>query len=209
MKERIHCARRHQILFADGCVSAFNDIEADSTKGKYMRLALIGLTALAIAMPAFAKDKALVVPLKTSTGEDAGTATFKQGKKDLTIKLDLKNLPFGDHAVHIHAKPMCEAPDFKSAGGHFNPDAKQHGLQNPMGHHNGDLPQNVSIGETHTGTATFKVNYLSMKEGSPNNILANGGTSIMVHEKADDMKTDPTGNAGNRIACGVIMAPSN
>ena len=174
-----------------------------------MRLALIGITALAIATPAFAKPKnEIVVPLKTSTGEDAGTATFKQGKKDLTIKLYLKNLPFGDHAVHIHAKPMCEAPDFKSAGGHFNPDAKQHGTMNPMGHHNGDLPQNISIGETHTGTATFKVDYLSMTEGSPNNILANGGTAIMVHEKADDMKTDPTGNAGNRIACGVIMEPA-
>jgi Cu-Zn family superoxide dismutase len=174
-----------------------------------MRLALIGITALAIATPALAKPKnEIVVPLKTSTGEDAGTATFKQGKKDLTIKLDLKNLPFGDHAVHIHAKPMCEAPDFKSAGGHFNPDAKQHGTMNPMGHHNGDLPQNISIGETHTGTATFKVDYLSMTEGSPNNILANGGTAIMVHEKADDMKTDPTGNAGNRIACGVITEPA-
>jgi Cu-Zn family superoxide dismutase len=171
-----------------------------------MRLALIGITALAIATPALAKPKnEIVVPLKTSAGEDAGTATFKQGKKDLTVRLDLKNLPFGDHAVHIHAKPTCDAPDFKGAGGHFNPDAKQHGTMNPMGHHNGDLPQNISIGEMHSGTATFKVDYLSMVEGSPNNILANGGTAIMVHEKADDRKTDPTGNAGNRIACGVIM----
>lgn len=173
-----------------------------------MRTLLIAAVAALIVTPAFAKPKQkIVVPLKTSKGEDAGTATFEQGKKELTIKLELKNLPFGDHAVHIHAKPLCEAPDFKSAGGHFNPDMKQHGTMNPLGHHNGDLPSNVSIGEDHTGTATFKVDYLSLGGGAPNDILANGGTSIMVHEKPDDMKTDPTGNAGNRIACGVIMAP--
>jgi Cu-Zn family superoxide dismutase len=179
-----------------------------------MRLALAATAALALAVPvlaapAFAKSKEkLVVPLKTSKGEDAGTATFKETKKgELSIKLELKNLPFGEHAVHIHAKPVCDAPDFKGAGGHFNPDGKQHGTLNPMGHHNGDLPQNISIGEDHTGSATFKVDYLSMTEGQPNNILANGGTAIMVHEKPDDMKTDPTGNAGNRIACGVITAP--
>jgi Cu-Zn family superoxide dismutase len=79
-----------------------------------------------------------------------------------------------------------------------------------MGHHNGDLPANISIGEDHTGTASFKVDYLSLTDGASNNILGNGGTAIMVHEKPDDMKTDPTGNAGNRIACGVIMAsPAN
>ena len=179
-----------------------------------MRTSLLALTASLLAsplllQPAFAKSATpLVIPIKTSTGQDAGTATFKQGKKDLTIKLKLKNLPIGDHAVHIHQKPLCDAPDFKTAGGHFNPDAKQHGTMNPMGHHNGDLPQNITIGEQHTGQATFKVNYLSLDPTAPNSILANGGTSIMVHEKPDDMKTDPTGNAGNRIACGVITAPT-
>jgi Cu-Zn family superoxide dismutase len=174
-----------------------------------MRMPLVALTLCLIAAPAFAKPKdGLVIPIKTSTGEDAGTATFRQGKKNLTIKLDLKNLPVGEHAVHIHAKPMCDAPDFKTAAGHFNPESKQHGTMNPMGHHAGDLPQNVTIGEGHVGQATFKVDYLSLDPSSPNSILANGGTAIVVHEKADDMKTDPTGNAGNRIACGVITSPT-
>ncbi len=167
------------------------------------------LALCVLAVPALAKPKnVLVVPLKTSTGEDAGTATFQQEKDKLSIKLNLNNLPVGEHAVHIHAKPLCDAPDFKSAGGHFNPDNKQHGTLNPMGHHNGDLPQNITIGEGHVGQASFKVTYLSLDPTAANSIIANGGTSIMVHEKADDMKTDPTGNAGNRIACGIITAPT-
>jgi superoxide dismutase, Cu-Zn family len=145
------------------------------------------------------------VPIKTSAGDDAGTATFMEGKNgmNLTITLKLKNLPIGQHAVHIHANPVCDAPDFKGAGGHFNPDAKQHGMDNPMGHHAGDLPENITIGEDHTGEITYKVKYLALGSDAATSVL---GHSIMIHEKADDMKTDPTGNAGNRIACGVIPA---
>ena len=168
-----------------------------------MRSRLALLTLALLTLPAYAKD-AVTVHLKTSTGEDAGTATFSPLKKGgVEIKVSLKNIPFGDHAVHIHQNPVCDAPDFKGAGGHFNPDAKQHGMDNPMGHHNGDLPKNITIGEARTGEITYKVNYLTLAAGAPNSVL---GHSIMVHEKADDMKTDPTGNAGNRIACGVIPA---
>lgn len=174
-----------------------------------MRQYLVGMAMGLMAAPGFAKAKAaVVVPLKTSAGQDAGTATFHGTRKgQVEIKLKLANLPIGDHAVHLHEKPVCEAPDFKTAGGHFNPDGKQHGTLNPAGHHNGDLPQNVTIGENHTGEATFKVNSLSMDPAAANSIFANGGTSVMVHEKADDMKTDPSGAAGNRIACGVVVAP--
>jgi Cu-Zn family superoxide dismutase len=176
-------------------------------------IALAALSAAAFALSAgpahaqqgMSKNGTLVVPIHTSSGEDAGTASFKEAKdgKQLTITVTLKNIPFGEHAVHIHENPVCDAPDFKGAGGHFNPDGKQHGMDNPMGHHNGDLPKNISVGENHMGEITFKVDYLTLAAGAPNSVL---GRSIMVHEKADDMKTDPTGNAGNRIACGVIPA---
>ncbi|HEY4380062.1 MAG TPA: superoxide dismutase family protein, partial [Acidobacteriaceae bacterium] len=173
-------------------------------------LMLAALTVLVFGVQARfahaqAKKDSLVVPILTSKGDAAGTATFKESKdgKELTISLKLKDLPFGEHAVHIHANPVCDAPDFKGAGGHFNPDSKQHGMENPMGHHGGDLPKNLSVGENHMGEITYKVDYLTLAAGAPNSVL---GHSIMVHEKADDMKTDPTGNAGNRIACGVIPA---
>ncbi len=147
----------------------------------------------------------LVVPIKTSTGADAGSATFNESKngKQLTIAVKLKGLPSGEHAVHIHQNPVCDAPAFTTAGGHFNPDSKQHGMLNPMGHHAGDMPRNISIGEYNTGEIVYKVDYLTLEPGAPNSVL---GHSIMVHEKADDMMTDPTGNAGSRIACGVIPA---
>lgn len=173
-----------------------------------MRTSLAIFALCLLTTPVFAKAKnEVVVPLKTSEGQDAGTAIFKSVKNGkLAIKLNLRNLPIGDHAVHIHQNPLCEAPDFKTAGGHFNPESKQHGTMNPMGHHAGDLPQNVVIGEGHVAQVTIKVDGLSLDPASPNSIF---GHSIMVHEKADDMKTDPTGNAGNRIACGVISAPAS
>ena len=171
-------------------------------------VAAIALPAAAMAGFAQAKKKApgkVVVPIKSSQGADVGSATFEEAKngKTLSVKISLHDIPFGQHGVHIHQNPTCNAPDFTGAGGHFNPDSKQHGAMNPMGHHNGDLPQNVSVGENHRGEANFKVDYLTLAAGAPNSVL---GHAIVVHEKADDMKTDPTGNAGNRIACGVIPA---
>jgi len=152
-----------------------------------------------------AYKRSLVVPIKNSTGQDAGSATFDERKdgKELTITVKLKNLPSGNHAVHIHQNPVCDAPAFTTAGGHFNPEGKQHGMDNPLGHHAGDMPHNLSVGQYQTGEMTFKVDYLTLEPGATNSVL---GHSIMVHEKADDMVTDPTGNAGNRIACGVIPA---
>jgi Cu-Zn family superoxide dismutase len=146
----------------------------------------------------------ITVQLRTSDGQDAGTAIFQQnGQSKLSIKFDLKNLPAGSHGVHIHQNPTCDAPGFTTAGGHFNPESKQHGTMNPMGSHAGDLPQNIVVSGKHTAQVTMKVDHLSLDPTSPDSVI---GHSIMVHADADDMKTDPAGNAGSRIACGVITA---
>jgi Cu-Zn family superoxide dismutase len=162
------------------------------------------VASMALAAQGQTAPKEIKVPILTSTGQDAGFAKFKTVKKGVKVTLELKNLPFGPHGVHIHQNAVCEVPDFKSAGGHFNPDKKQHGYMNPMGHHNGDLPASVSVGEDHTGSATFVLDSISLDPAAPNSLFLNGGTSIVVHEKADDEKTDPSGASGNRIACGVI-----
>jgi Cu-Zn family superoxide dismutase len=172
-----------------------------------MRFGWMAAALLAVATTAAATAQTkteIKVPLLTSTGQDAGFATFKTVKKGVKVKLELKNLPFGPHGVHIHQNAVCTAPDFKSAGGHFNPDGKQHGFLNTMGHHNGDFPASVSIGEDHMGSASFVLDSVSLDPAAPNSLFLNGGTSIVVHEKADDEKTDPSGASGNRIACGVI-----
>lgn len=176
-------------------------------KWTFERWAIAGLV-LAGGIAGAAQDgkpvKEVKVSLINSQGQPAGTAVLRQRKDGVQIKISVENLPFGDHGVHIHQNPVCEAPDFKTAGGHFNPDAKQHGFQNPMGHHAGDTPSNLSVGEDHRGSASWLLTAVTLQPGAPNSLLSNGGTSIMVHEKADDMKTDPSGNSGNRIACGVI-----
>jgi len=148
--------------------------------------------------------KKQVVSLKDAKGTDVGTATIKPSGKSLEVKLDLKALPPGQHALHFHQNAKCEPPDFKSAGPHFNPDQKQHGFLNPNGHHNGDMA-NFTVKPNGTAKVTIKDPDVVLGTGSEaNSLFANGGTALMVHAKADDMKTDPAGNAGDRIACGVI-----
>ena len=162
-------------------------------------------TTSALAHGQAAAVKEIKTKLVNSQGEHAGTAVFKQKKDGVEVKLSLENIPFGDHGVHIHQNASCTGPDFKSAGPHFNPDSKQHGFQNPDGHHAGDTPSNINVGESHTGSTTWMLTAVTLQPGAPNSLLSNGGTAIIVHEHADDMKTDPSGNSGNRIACGVIQ----
>ena len=137
-----------------------------------------------------------------STGKSVGTATLKQTSAGVEIKASLSNLPPGTHGMHIHAVGKCDAPDFKSAGGHFNPDMKKHGMNNPDGMHAGDLP-NIEVGAD--GKAKVKVTaaHVTLTSGD-HSLFHDGGTSLVIHEKADDYMTDPSGNSGNRIACGVI-----
>ena len=147
--------------------------------------------------------KSAKAELKNAQGQKVGNVSFKQALDGIDISLKVFNLPPGEHAFHIHTVGKCEPPDFKTAGGHLNPQNMKHGLKNPSGPHAGDLP-NITVGKNGKGKAVLLNKRVTLTPGS-NSLFHEGGTALIIHEKADDETTDPTGNAGNRIACGVIM----
>src|SRR5687768_12692216 len=150
------------------------------------------------AMKGKPPGKGATAELKDARGTKIGTATLTEDKGAVTVKLEVSGLQPGPRAFHIHAIGKCEGPDFKSAGPHYNPHNKKHGSENPEGPHAGDMP-NIVVGADGKGTAEVTVAKTTLGA-----LLANMGTSLVVHEKEDDNKTDPAGNAGARIACGVV-----
>lgn len=139
--------------------------------------------------------------MHSASGQFTGAATLiAQGDK-LTLALAVANLPGGVHAVHLHMVGSCLAPDFKSAGGHLNPDGHEHGKLNPKGKHLGDLP-NLIVGRDGSGKLVAELD--GSRRDDEAAIFDGDGTAIVIHADPDDYATDPTGNAGGRIACGVL-----
>ena len=165
---------------------------------------MIVLSIAAFAAQKKSASNETVIDLRNPKGESVGQARIRPAMQGVTVELDLKGIPRGQHAVHFHQVAKCDGPDFQSAGGHFNPAGKKHGLENPQGHHNGDMANVLARTD---GTVKAKLQNPDVNLSHAKNarsLFAHGGTSIVVHEKPDDMKTDPSGNSGARIACGII-----
>lgn len=166
---------------------------------RYAVLAALGWVLL--SSPAFAETKG-EAEIQNGQGEKIGTATLTEGADGVKIAIVVSKLSPGPHGLHIHAAGKCEGPDFKSAGGHLNPEGKKHGLKSPEGPHAGDLP-NLMVGSDGSAKTEVTTKQVTFKEGK-NSLLQPEGTALVIHVAEDDEKTDPIGNAGPRAACGVI-----
>jgi len=137
----------------------------------------------------------------SSDGQTIGEAILFAEGQHMRLQVDVRGLTEGVLGMHLHTTGLCQGPEFLSAGGHLNPDNREHGIHNPQGSHLGDLP-NLVVSADGTASATISL------PGSPAELepilFDTDGTSIVIHAEADDLVTDPTGNSGPRIACGVL-----
>lgn len=161
-------------------------------------IAVAALALAALASPAFAVDKATAL-LKDADGKDVGKVTLIAVPSGVLLAVDLTDMPPGDHGFHIHSIGKCVAPDFKTAGGHFNPEEDEHGLLNEAGPHAGDMP-NIHV----PASGKLRVEVLNQSVNLGMGLLGGEGTAIVVHQGPDDYVSNPAGDAGPRIACGVI-----
>ena len=163
---------------------------------------LIGAIILALTSLPVAAQSAKAL-LKSGEGKDVGSAELTQTPAGVVIRLAVKGLPAGEHAFHVHGVGKCEPP-FTSAGGHFNPSGKKHGMMAAEGYHAGDMP-NLHIPTSGEIVVEVLNAAITLEKGKPNSLFGPDGTALIIHAGKDDYKTDPTGEAGGGIACGIIQ----
>lgn len=174
------------------------------SKAKWKAAALVAaLCLVASQAQAMSHKMKARADLLDAAGKKVGTAKLSEQKDGVKVTLEVSGLSPGRHGFHIHETGTCTPPDFKSAGPHFNPFQKQHGSDNPAGKHAGDFP-NLDVKKDGTARATAVAAGATLKEG-PASLFKPGGTAIVIHAAPDDYKSDPAGNAGDRVACGVII----
>jgi Cu-Zn family superoxide dismutase len=145
----------------------------------------------------------VIVNLIDTGGNKAGEATLTQTVEGVKIAVNATGVKPGKHGIHFHETAICTPPDFKSAGGHMNITHKQHGFLNPKGPHVGDI-ENITANNSGVIHGEVLSTMVTLEEGKANSLYSNGGTSLVIHDQEDDYKTDPAGNSGDRVLCGVI-----
>jgi Cu-Zn family superoxide dismutase len=170
--------------------------------GKINAIALAGVLSLFSYTGEASAQNQGRAELKNAEGKSVGTAHLRETKNGVLIALNVKGLPPGLHAVHVHAMGKCEGLDFKSAGDHFNPTNKKHGFKNPEGPHAGDLPD-MYVNKDGVGRYEVLVDSMTLGSGETS-VFDKDGSAVVIHASEDDNITDPAGNSGDRIACGVI-----
>jgi Cu-Zn family superoxide dismutase len=170
--------------------------------GAVLLLTASGCATLSPPLPALLTA---VAEIRNAAGQPLGTATLSQVTGGVRVVMEVRGLPPGPKGVHLHEAAKCDPPEFTSAGGHFNPEQKQHGLLNAAGPHAGDLP-NVTITADGAGRLESFSDRVTLEAG-PKSLLGGAGTALVIHAAPDDFRTDPTGNSGARLACGVITKP--
>ncbi len=165
-------------------------------------LRLLLTLSFCAAIAAAQEDQTVKVDFVNAKGRPAGAGTVTQTPAGVLVNLDVTGLTPGPHGFHIHEAGRCDPPDFKTAGGHFNPTRKHHGFKSPQGHHSGDMA-NVIAGKDGAVHAEVLVEDVKLSDGEMA-LLRPGGTAIVIHAGPDDYKTDPAGASGDRLICGVI-----
>jgi Cu-Zn family superoxide dismutase len=146
------------------------------------------------------------MPLVNASGQTVGSIRAWQTAGGVTFRVEASSLAHGVHGIHVHSVGRCDPPDFASAGPHWNPGAKKHGLSNPAGPHAGDLPNvEVAANGALDTMVTLAGASLTASAGAPGALLDSDGAALVIHAQADDNVTDPSGNSGARVACAVIQ----
>ena len=164
---------------------------------------LTGLTSQAQAKEQTRESNPHTIVLKDTKGQVVGQAMLSEGDPGVIVYLNVKGLTPGLHGIHFHEKGVCEAPDFKSAGEHFNPFGREHGFKNPNGPHAGDM-KNVFADQNGNLQTSYVDTLVTLQKGKKNSILDGDGSTLVIHADEDDQMTNPAGNSGARIVCGVV-----
>jgi superoxide dismutase, Cu-Zn family len=165
------------------------------------RLPFLAAVLLA-ATPATAAAATAHADLADAKGAKVGTAVLSEGGGGVHVVVKVQGLAPGKHGFHVHSVGKCDPPDFMTSGSHFNPTGRKHGLKSADGAHLGDMP-NLEVGADGKGEGHFTLKGVSLGEG-PNGLFGPASTAVVIHEKVDDETSDPGGNSGARVACGVI-----